>query len=81
MRVAQIISPVTSSALALFLLGPQLAVSQEIEGPTETATCSMYCYWTGEAALGEVPGVLRSRIGHQRMAKPVPRPQRISDSF
>ncbi|MCH9649426.1 MAG: hypothetical protein K0U98_14385 [Deltaproteobacteria bacterium] len=29
-----------------------------------TATFSMYCYWTGEATLGRVPGVLSSRIGH-----------------
>ena len=31
---------------------------------TETATFSMYCYWTGEATLGRVDGVLASRIGH-----------------
>lgn len=30
----------------------------------ETATFSMYCYWTGEATLGRVDGVLASRIGH-----------------
>lgn len=30
----------------------------------ETATFSMYCYWTGEATVGEVPGVVASRIGH-----------------
>jgi hypothetical protein len=23
----------------------------------------MYCYWTGEATIGEVPGVVRTRIG------------------
>ncbi len=30
----------------------------------KTATFSMYCYWTGEATLGRVPGILSSRIGH-----------------
>lgn len=32
--------------------------------PHETATFSMYCYWTGEATLGRVDGVIASRIGH-----------------
>lgn len=40
------------------------AHGQEGGGPA-TATFSMYCYWTGEATLGRVPGVVRSRIGHQ----------------
>lgn len=31
---------------------------------TETAVFSMYCYWTGEATLGRVPGVVGTRIGH-----------------
>ena len=30
---------------------------------TETAVFSMYCYWTGEAAVGQVPGVVSTRIG------------------
>jgi hypothetical protein len=30
----------------------------------ETATFYLYCYWTGEATLGRVEGVLASRIGH-----------------
>ena len=30
----------------------------------QTATFAMYCYWTGEATLGRVDGVLASRIGH-----------------
>jgi len=34
------------------------------DGSTETATFSMYCYWTGEATLGRVDGVVASRIGH-----------------
>jgi hypothetical protein len=29
----------------------------------KTATFSMYCYWTGEATIGKVPGVLATRIG------------------
>jgi hypothetical protein len=29
----------------------------------KTAVFSMYCYWTGEAALDRVPGVLETRIG------------------
>ncbi len=29
----------------------------------ERATFSMYCYWTGEAALGALNGVKRSNIG------------------
>ncbi len=34
------------------------------ESKVETATFSMYCYWTGEATLGKVDGVVASRIGH-----------------
>lgn len=30
---------------------------------SETAVFSMYCYWTGEATVGKVPGVVRTRIG------------------
>ena len=41
-----------------------LTTGQPPAGPTETATFSMFCYWTGEAALGLVPGVTASRIGH-----------------
>ena len=33
-------------------------------GELESATFSMYCYWTGEATLGRVDGVVASRIGH-----------------
>lgn len=31
---------------------------------TKKAEFSMYWYWTGEATLGRVPGILSSRIGH-----------------
>ena len=34
------------------------------EHAVESATFSMYCYWTGEATLGRVDGVVASRIGH-----------------
>ncbi len=34
------------------------------DSKVETATFSMYCYWTGEASLGRVDGVVASRIGH-----------------
>lgn len=30
---------------------------------TESAVLSMYCYWSGEACLGSVPGVVASRTG------------------
>ncbi len=42
---------------------PRAAVAEEGRS-VETATFSMYCYWTGEATLGRVDGVLASRIGH-----------------
>ena len=54
-------------------LGALLLVSTPAlaEGPAgdrgegiESATFSMYCYWTGEATLGRVDGVVASRIGH-----------------
>ena len=36
----------------------------QAEVQLESATFSMYCYWTGEATLGRVDGVVASRIGH-----------------
>jgi hypothetical protein len=30
---------------------------------TKTALFNMYCYWSGEATLGKVPGVVKTRIG------------------
>ena len=65
--------------LAIFvLLSIPVSVSGSADGTTadgtlassagsaslETATFSMYCYWTGEATLGGVDGVVASRIGH-----------------
>lgn len=41
----------------------QPAASPAPPARTETAVFSMYCYWTGEAAVGQVPGVVRTRIG------------------
>ncbi len=58
---------VIQSALALLLLSAPVTVAGG-DPPSEpeptTATFSMYCYWTGEATLGRVDGVLASRIGH-----------------
>ncbi len=31
--------------------------------PLKRATFSMYCYWTGEAALGKLEGVKKTKIG------------------
>ncbi len=49
-----------------FLIGPSLATASTSSATdsSETATFAMYCYWTGEATLGKVDGVLASRIGH-----------------
>ncbi|MDA8016349.1 MAG: hypothetical protein MPN21_02775 [Thermoanaerobaculia bacterium] len=52
-----------AAGTALALGGAAVAV----DGPAsslETATFSMYCYWTGEATLGKVEGIVASRIGH-----------------
>jgi hypothetical protein len=40
-----------------------LAAAPPAPASTQTATFSMYCYWTGEATVGKVPGVVRTRIG------------------
>ncbi len=73
--IASSFAPALSStlvaALTTLLLFSNLAAAEaagvhaSAEGKTATATFSMYCYWTGEATLGQVPGVLASRIGHQ----------------
>lgn len=41
-----------------------MAETPEPSKTLQTATFSMYCYWTGEATLGRVDGVVASRIGH-----------------
>lgn len=51
-------------ATALLPLHARAADPPAEEGGSETATFSMYCYWTGEATLGRVDGVIASRIGH-----------------
>lgn len=52
-------------ALIPFLQIPEASAEETgAASRTETATFSMYCYWTGEATLGRVPGVVASRIGH-----------------
>lgn len=48
--------------LAAVLLGCQ-AWPLAAQPATKTATFSMYCYWTGEATVGKVPGVVATRIG------------------
>lgn len=45
-------------------VSPQSAPPALEEPEVATATFSMYCYWTGEATVGRVDGVLASRIGH-----------------
>ncbi len=35
------------------------------ESKLETATFSMYCFWTGEGNLGELPGVIETEPGFQ----------------
>lgn len=54
--------------IAAVLWGGHAATSASPAPPapstkTETAVFSMYCYWTGEATIGEVPGVVRTRVG------------------
>lgn len=55
-------SAVTGAVLALVISAS--ATSAQHEPSPKTATFSMYCYWTGEATLGRVGGVIASRIGH-----------------
>ena len=46
-----------SAVLALAgILAGVVAASEAPSESSETATFAMYCYWTGEAALGRVPG-------------------------
>ena len=68
----------SSTVLALLILVPGVAfgggpedegrpvakADAEAGARLETATFSMYCYWTGEATVGRVDGVVASRIGH-----------------
>lgn len=61
----------TLTAAGVLSIG--LAVPMSAAGPstsaaptsakTRTALFNMYCYWTGEATLGKVPGVVKTRIG------------------
>ncbi len=50
--------------LALALIAAPVRPEVTAAPPVETATFSMYCYWTGEATVGRVDGVVASRIGH-----------------
>lgn len=49
---------------ALVLLAAPIHPEVPEAPAVKTATFSMYCYWTGEATLGRVEGVVASRIGH-----------------
>ena len=64
MRSVRNLAPVLALLLSVAsVLGAQ-TVPAEADPRVRTATFSMYCYWTGEATLGRVEGVLASRIGH-----------------
>lgn len=66
MRITHSLFGAIATALLLVALAGEAAgPPQGTEGAAhETATFSMYCYWTGEATLGRVDGILASRIGH-----------------
>lgn len=53
-----------AAALGLAALAWTLSADEAHDADLETATFSMYCYWTGEATLGQVDGIVASRIGH-----------------
>lgn len=44
--------------------GAPASFTEPADADHAMATFSMYCYWTGEATLGRVDGVIASRIGH-----------------
>ncbi len=46
-----------------WILAAASAPAPAAPASTEKAVFSMYCYWTGEATVGKVPGVVRTRIG------------------
>lgn len=52
------------SVLIYSNLFPQELPANQKNGSIARATFSMYWYWTGEATLGRVPGILSSKIGH-----------------
>lgn len=54
----------TAAFLLLLALTPLGPLQAQQTTATKTATFSMYCYWTGEATLGRVPGIVRTQIGH-----------------
>ena len=55
---------ILSMLLALPVLFAFVSGARAEGEETSTATFAMYCYWTGEATVGRVEGVERSRIGH-----------------
>lgn len=59
--------PLLAIALAAAILSTAAVATEprpQEPGTFATATFAMYCYWTGEATLGKVDGVVASRIGH-----------------
>jgi hypothetical protein len=54
-----------AGVLFMGLAAPAPAATPAPAAParTRTALFNMYCYWTGEATLGRVPGVVKTRIG------------------
>ena len=66
-------TPLTAaSVLAAGLALPAPAAAETVQtaptapsaqARTKTALFNMYCYWSGEATLGKVPGVVKTRIG------------------
>lgn len=54
----------TASETAAETTSETRPASERAPAELETATFSMYCYWTGEATLGRIDGVVASRIGH-----------------
>ena len=53
---------VTTAPLYLELLEEELSAR---EAKLETATFSMYCFWTGEGTFGAIPGVIETEPGFQ----------------
>ena len=69
MTVRAAASPVAAVVLVLVLgaraaKAPVTAAEPEATTGAARARFSMHCYWIGEATVGRVDGVVRTRIGH-----------------
>ncbi len=64
MRTISLIGLIVLALAAAPAFTSDKTTANDTNSSTETATFSMYCYWTGEATLGRVHGVVASRIGH-----------------